>query len=236
MLHTTRAVVLRTFKHSDNTIILKAYTEAFGTRSYLVRTAKRPGAGQPRLQPLDRLELVVTESKDREMHAVREFRVEKPYTGIPKEQARGLLLLFAQEVFYRTLKEESPDAALFACVMRTLEDIDTGGNLSLMPLLLLIRLARQMGFLPEVPQPGEDRFDMLEGCFFAGLGQHGHCMTLEASAAFGEMLMAESAGTEPSLAPGIRKELLDQLLQFFRLQVEGFGQLRSPEVLHAVLS
>ncbi len=236
MLHTTRAVVLRTVKHGDNSIVLKAYTEAFGARSYMVRTTKRARAGQARLQPLDRLELVVTEAKDREMHAVRECRVEKPYTGIPKEQARGLLMLFAQEVFYRTLKEESPDAAMFAFVLQTLEDIDTGGNVSHLPLLLLMRLARHMGFLPEPPLPGEDRFDMLEGCFFRGKEQHGHCMSVEASAAFGRLLTAEASGTEVCLAHGIRKELLDQLLQFFRLQVEGFGQLRSPEVLHAVLS
>ena len=44
MLHTTRGIVLRTFKHGDGSNVLKAYTEAFGARTYMVRTGKRGGA------------------------------------------------------------------------------------------------------------------------------------------------------------------------------------------------
>ncbi|MBK6410245.1 MAG: recombination protein O N-terminal domain-containing protein [Flavobacteriales bacterium] len=113
MLQTTRAVVLRTFKHGDNFVILKAYTECFGVRSYIVRISKRGSAKPAHLQPLDRLEIVVSESGERELHTVREVRTEKAYVGIAGDPARGLLLLFAQEVFYRTLKEESPDPELF---------------------------------------------------------------------------------------------------------------------------
>ena len=65
---------------------------------------------------------------------------------------------------------------------------------------------------------------------------HGHYMDLSSSAAFGELLKAEAVGMEARLSTHVRKELLDQLLLYFRMHVEGFGQLRSPEVLHAVLN
>lgn len=235
MLHTTRAVVLRTFKHGDNAMILKAYTEAFGARTYHVRLSRRGSAKPALLQPLDRLEVVVSEGGEREMHSVREVRMERAYVGIASDPARGLLLLFAQEVFYRTLKEESPDPELFGLVQRTLEEIDTGDNLAQLPLLLLVRLARHLGFLPEMPGPGEERFDLREGCFFSGIPQHGFCMDRESSLAFAELLKAESTGMDVPMTSGSRKSLLEQLLDYFRLHVEGFGQLRSPTVLHALL-
>ena len=235
MLHTTQAVVLRTFKHGDNSVILKAYTASFGARSYMVRTGKRGGIKPAHLQPLDRLELVVTESGEREMHAVREIRIAKPFIGIPNDPVRGMLLLFAQEVFYRTLREETPDTPLFNFVLGTLEEIDTGANLGQIPLLLLVRLAEHLGFQPEPPLPGEDRFDLREGYFFHGVPNHGMYMDTPNAMAFAALLNTGTTGVPPSLAPDIRKHLLDDLLTYFRLHVEGFGQLRSPSVLHDLL-
>lgn len=235
MLHTTRAVVLRTIKHGDNAIILKAYTEAFGARSYIVRISKSGSAKPALLQPLDRLELVVSESGERDMHTVRELRMERAYVGIPGDPTRGLLLLFAQEVFYRTLKEESPDDGLFHFVQRTLEEIDTGENLGMLPLMLLLRLAGHLGFLPEPPGPGEEQFDLREGHFFRGVPQHGFCMDRNSSTAFAELLKAEPSGSDVPFPSEVRKRLLEQLLEYFRLHVEGFGQLRSPMILHALL-
>lgn len=234
MLHTTRAVVLRTFKHGDNAIILKAYTELFGARSYIVRISKRGGARPALLQPLDRLELVVNES-ERDMHMVREVRMERAYVSIAGDPARGLLLLFAQEVFYRTLKEESPDEGLFLFVQQTLEEIDTGDNLGMLPILLLLRLAGHLGILPEPPAPGEELFDMREGHFFGGVPEHGFYMDRNSSLAFAEQLQAGPGRAGAPLAPELRKRLLEQLLEYFRLHVEGFGQLRSPTILHALL-
>ncbi len=235
MLHTTRAVVLRTFKHGDNTTIAKTYTEAFGARAYLVRTGKKGGAKPAHLQPLARVELVVTEGHDREMHAIREIRTENPYTGIAEDHLRGLLLLFAQEVFYRTLRTETPDKGLFNFVQQVLEQINKGEKTGNIPLLLLIGLARHLGFMPGPPMPGEDRFDMREGQFFQGEPHHAFCIDAPASEAFAMLLRAETHGADVQINPVLRKTLLDQLLTYFRLHVEGFGQLRSPEVLHAVL-
>ena len=235
MLHTTRGVVLRTFKHGDGSSVLKAYTEAFGARTYMVRNGKRGGAPTVRLQPLDRLELVVTEHRERDMHTVREVRLDKPYVGIPSDHARGLLLLFAQEVFYRTLREESSDPSLFAFVMSTLEDIDTGDNVGQQPLLILMRLAGHLGFLPELPKPEEDLFDLREGHFFHGVPPHGFCMDKSCTKAFAELILADGQGVEARLTSDARRDLLGQLLTYFRLHAEGFGQLRSPEVIHAIL-
>lgn len=235
MLQTTRAVALRTFRHGDRSTVLKAYTERFGARTYMVRASRSKGARQAHIRPLDRLELVVTEDHEREMHAIREMRLLKPYAGIPLEPARGLVLLFAQEVFYRTLRTEAPDPPLFHCVMESLEAVDTGAPLAQLPHLLLARLARHLGFLPEPPQPGEDRFDLREGHFFGGTPPHGLCMDPPLAAALAELLRAEARGEAPATAPGLRKALLDDLLTYFSLHVDGFGQLRSPAVLHELL-
>ncbi|MBS1937348.1 MAG: recombination protein O N-terminal domain-containing protein [Bacteroidetes bacterium] len=234
MLQTTRAVALRTFRHGDHTTVLKAYTEQFGLRSYMVRTGPRSAVKPMHLQPLARLELVVTEDRERDLHAVREARILLPYTGVASDPRRGMLLLFAQEVFYRTLREGVQDPALFAFVMNTLEAINGGPELGRIPLDLLVGLSHHLGFLPEPPLPGQDRFDLREGRFFHGAPDHAFCMDHASSAAFAGLLHGKH-GTAASIPAAGRTALLGHLLMYFRLHVEGFGDLRSPEVLHALL-
>lgn len=233
MLHTTRAIALRTFRHSDRTTVLKAYTEAFGARSYMVRTGKRGAVLPAVLQPLGRLELVVAENRERDLQLVREARIAQPYLGIAHDPRRAMLLLFAQEVFYRTLHEGAPDATLFRFVMQVLDTIDTGNALGQVPVDLLIGLAGQLGFLPEPPEPGEDRFDLQEGSFFTGPACHAFCMESADAAAFA--LLLRNMQSPPRLSAPVRRALLGHLLLFFRFHVEGFGELRSPEVLHELL-
>jgi hypothetical protein len=57
----------------------------------------------------------------------------------------------------------------------------------------------------------------------------------ETAKAFAELMRADAIGEKPNIGAALRKEVLEQLLAYFRLHVEGFGQLRSPEVIHAVL-
>jgi DNA repair protein RecO (recombination protein O) len=234
MLHTTRAVVLRTFKHSDKGTVLKAYTEAFGIRSYMVRTGTRKDRREAALQPLSRVELVVTETGDREMHAVREIRVSMPYLRLHVEHERGLLALFTQEVFYRTLREEAQDPALFAFVMQVLEAMDSSEDLANFPLVLLVELSRHLGICPAPPEPGEDRFDLREGHFFTGDAPHDLSLTPEVSAAFAQLLTTDIGRSSARIPAALRRALLDGLLTYYRLHVEGFGELRSVEVLRAV--
>jgi DNA repair protein RecO (recombination protein O) len=234
MLHTTRAVVLRTFKHTDQRTILKACTELFGTRSYVVRSGPKASSRSAALQPLARVELVVTASNEQELQSVRDIRVERPYLNVGTEPIRGVLLLFAQEVLYRTLREEAGDPALFTRLHLALEELDTCADLSGHPLRLLVMLMDHLGIKPEPPEPGEERFDMREGHFFSGDAPHEHCMAPGTAAGFGDLLREGWHGAPIASAP-VRRALLDELLIYFRLHVDGFGELRSPEVLKQVL-
>ena len=233
MLQTTKAVALRLIKYGDRSVVLNAYTEQFGARSYLVRPAKKGKAIN--FGPLERLELVVAEDARREIHHVREFRVEKPYVQVSGQAPRALLLLFLQEVFCRTLKEETGDPDLFGFVQDLLEELDSTEDLPHFPLLVLVRMARQFGFLPALPRPGEDQFDLREGSFFSGACEHGEFLGKAEAAALATLLMAETTPTRLRLQPAQRAVLLENLLFYFRLHVAGFGQLKSPAVLHAVL-
>lgn len=239
MVQTTRAIVLRAIKHGDKSTVLRAYTERFGLRSYMVRSAGKGTARSAALQPLSRVELVVPETSEHDLRTVRDLRIDRPYTRLQQEPVRGVLMLFAQEVFNRTLREESEDAQLYGFLQETLEYMDTGSDMAHQPLLLLVGLSRHLGFFPEMPEKGEHRFDLREGYFFQGQAPHEFCMEPAQADLFAELISRVEAPAE-IMAPlrtsaEVRRGLLDDLLIYYRLHVEGFGELRSLDVLRAVL-
>ena len=244
MLHTTRAVVLRTIKHGDRTVVLKAYTELFGLRSYMVRSGGKGGVAPSALLPLSRVELVVTENTEREMHTVRELRVERPYTQLHVDAIRGTLALFTQELLYKVLREESEDPDLFAFVEEALEAMDTAPDVRCFPLVMLVHLSGHLGFYPEPPRQGEDRFDLKEGHFIKSAAQlsgpgaepGGHTLGPPLSALLAQLLQVNFRSMATITIPSMqRRELLERLLLYCRLHVTGLGEMRSPAVLHQVL-
>jgi DNA repair protein RecO (recombination protein O) len=236
MLITTRAIVLKVIRHGDSTLVLKAWTAHAGLRSYMVRAGGRRGSAMAALQALNRLELVVNEQADRDLHTVRELHVAEPFHRIPVEAVRGSVALFVQEVLYKVLRQESADEGLNAFLEEALEVLDTTPDLSHFPLLFLLSLSGHLGFLPEAPGPGEDRFDLREGHFTKGHGEHAHTLGPPYSLALAALLGAGmNALPAPPIPASQRRILLDYLLLYYRMHLEGMGELRSPEVLHQVL-
>lgn len=234
MMHTTRGVVLRTVRHSDHSYVVRALTESLGVRSLLVRTGKKNGSGVAALQPLCRVEIVAIGATDREMLNVRELRVERPYRQVVHDPVRGTVLLFVQEVLVKVLRGEAADGGVYAFVEAVLEALDTVPDVRHFPLVFLVRLANELGFMPAPPRSGEVYFDLREGVFVPvgggdvlGPPHSGHLATL-LQTDFDDMHALVIGATH-------RRELLDRLLLYLRFHVEGLGELRSPAVLQQVL-
>jgi DNA repair protein RecO (recombination protein O) len=237
MLHVIDAIVLRAIKHGDTSVVLKVYTRQFGTRSYLVRTGKKKEKSGALLEPLNRLEMVVTESTDRDLHNAREVRLARPFTRIPFDPIRGAVALFVQEILYKVLRDGSPDDCLFSFLIEALDHIDEAEDLRHFPIQFLLVLSDHLGFRPETPLDTEDRFDLKEGHFLSGDVPHGYTMGPPLSHALARLLEVKGLSQPPFIMPlEHRRQLLDHLLLYFRLHVEGTSELRSPAVLHQVLS
>lgn len=237
MLQTSHAIVLKTVKHGDRTVILKAWTRHAGARSYVVRTGSKKGSSSAALQPLNRLELVADERPDSELHTVRELRVERPFLNLHQDPIRAALALFTQEVLYKVLRAETADPGLDAFVHEVLEVIDIGADLRCFPLVFLLQLSGHLGFFPEPPSDGDNHFDLQEGCFYPAGVLHGHTMAPPLSLAFIQLLDLDLQRLSEAMLPASqRRELLDHLLLYFRLHIDGMGELRSPAVLHDTLA
>lgn len=235
MLHSTRGIVLRAIRYGETSLVVAVYTELFGLQSYLVqgvRSEKRGSMKANLYQPATQLDLVVYHHPNRNLQRIREAKPTMIYGGIQQDIVRNAIALFLAELMYRSITEPETHPELFQLLRETLSHADRApaSELGDIPIRFTVRLAAELGFSLRPPEePEQIFFDMDNGGFVAqrmGL----HLLDKTSSSALVCILRGEA------LEPGIsRKQLLDHLLFYLRLHIPHMTELRSPEILHAIL-
>ncbi|MBE0640696.1 MAG: DNA repair protein RecO [Bacteroidales bacterium] len=232
----TRGLVLHRLRYSENSLIVRIYTEKLGLRSYMVRNArsKKGGHTAALFSALAMLELVVYEREGRDLQHLREVRLEKPYLSIHFNEARHAILLFINEILYRCIREEEANPLLFSFIHEQLDQLDRPEvPVSNFHLAFLIELSRFLGFGPVNDyDTAHPYFNMREGRF--AYGPSGAEGLLEpVLSQWMARLMAQGADL-PNPGRGIRSALLCKLLDYYRYHLEGMGEVRSLQVLEQV--
>jgi DNA repair protein RecO (recombination protein O) len=240
MLHKTKAIILRTVKYSETSVIAKTYTEQFGMQSYMVngvRTSKS-GSKKALLQPGTLLDLVVYHKPGKDLQRISEVKPWMTYRAIPFDVVKGSISLFIIELLYRSVREEESNEGLFRLAAKSLASLDEAeGSVANIHLWFMIQLTNYLGFLPHGDWTGEDCiFDMEEGCFTTTASGI-NCMDGKIASRLSVLLQAsieQQASIEMNRDQ--RNELLDKLIDYYRLHLDHFHKVKSPAILQAVIA
>jgi DNA repair protein RecO (recombination protein O) len=234
MLHKTQAIVLRYIKYGESSIILKAYTAQFGLQSYLVHQVRSEKARHKAalFQPLSLLEMVVYHKKQKNsLQRLAEVRCTQPCPQLLQDMHKASVVMFLSEILYKVLPEEGlADEALFAFLEEAICSLDSlQKGLQNFSLQFLLKLSQYLGFYTE---------DSLE--IYQQLYEH---RLLPANPTqFGEaQALLQALAVQPFAAeiamPGIvRQQLIDHLLLYYQLHIEGFGKVKSLAILREILA
>lgn len=241
MLHKTSGIALKVTNYGDSGIVAHVYTEVFGMQAYLVNGARKPRARIPAnlFQPLQPLDLVVYYKETNGLQRIKEVRPMPVLREIPLDMAKGAIALFLDEILYKVLRQQSPDAFLFHFVKQAIAWLDTAeGGLANFHLIFLIKLSRFLGFLP---LQHNDRalpfFDLLDGVFCSILPAHTHVLQEPHTSLFLQLLQTDfAAATGVRMNRENRKYLLEKVLEFYKLHTENFGQVNSLYILEDIFN
>jgi DNA repair protein RecO (recombination protein O) len=226
MLHKTKGIVISFVKYKETSIIVKIYTEAFGIQTYIengVRSAK--GKNKIALfQPLTLLDLVVYHDTKKEIHRISEIKCLYPYHTITVDIKKSSLAIFINEVLNNSLKEHSENTPLFNFLEDSLKYLDQNEEqIENFHLYFLINYCFYLGFGPE----SED--DVVNQ-----LNEHAIPVNSEEKKLIKELIQ-QDFGTSLQISKALRIKILELILQYYKIHVEGFGNLRSMGVLKEVL-
>ncbi|GAA4925102.1 DNA repair protein RecO [Mucilaginibacter defluvii] len=241
MLHKTRGIIFRTTDYSESSVIVQIFTEKFGLQSYIINGVKKPKAKIPRnmLQPLHLVDMVVYHKNNGSVQRISELKATPVLQTIPYDVIKSCIAIFLNEVLYKAVRQQSPDEQLFGFIFNAIEWLDhqTSG-LANFHLLFLVQLTRYLGFYPDRANADSSAyFDMKNGVFTNWKPESTLYLSAPHTQNFAILLKINIAKPEQlKIDNSERRYLIDKILEYYALHVEGFGNIKSNEILEEVLS
>jgi DNA repair protein RecO (recombination protein O) len=236
---TTKALVLSSIKYGDTSLIVKAFTESDGLKSYLLKgvLSSKKGKLKPALfQPLTQLELVSNHKNKGTLENIREAKVTYAYKSMHTDIIKSSLVLFLAEVVSSAIQEEQTNKSLYNYLEYSFVWLDSNDTITNFHVLFLLNLTKYLGFYPDGLSTNGDYFDLQEGCFrtvpnLNPMTEKGETELLKQLLGinFDALLAIKTNKTS-------RQELLKKLLLYFELHLHGFRKPKSLAVLNAVFN
>ncbi len=237
MLVATKGIVFNSLKYSENSLICRIYTEQLGIKSYLINTPKGRKKRMALYQPLTMLDLVVYNKENKNLNRIKEMHCEEPLLTVPHNVFKSTAALFVAEILYKAVKEEEPNAALYSFIRHFVKLLDVAErNYADYHLVFLIHLTQFLGFYPKSAALENVRyFDMVEGRFCSVKPLHSACIEQPLSTSFYKLLHSDYHNTNKLMLNGsLRQQLLQKILLYYKIHLEGMGSVKSAEVLKSV--
>lgn len=240
MLHKTKGIVFKVTDYGESSVIVQVFTEKFGLQSYIINAVKKPKAKISRnmLQPLHLLDMVVYHKNAGQVQRISELKNAPVLQSIPYDVIKSCLAIFLNEVLYKAVRQQSADENLFDFVFNAIAWLDhQSAGVANFHLLFLVRLTKYLGFYPDQYLAGEaDYFDMKNGVFSRYKPDGFSYLSPPHTQNFYRLLACNfETMPELKLSNDERRYLLNKLLEYYALHIEGFGSIRSHDVLEEVL-
>jgi DNA repair protein RecO (recombination protein O) len=240
MLTNTHAIILRTVPFGESSLVVTAFTQVYGLQSYMVKGARSSGKkGQslrPYLQPGALLSLVVYHQPSSHLQYIREMSWAHVYQQVLTNVVHNSVAVFMVELLTKCIRQSEPFPELYAETEDYFVLLDTADPavIANLPLHFALWLAGELGFRPENNYSEEYCiFDLKEGKFVPAYAQPQHLLDGQYARLTHQLLSVTHPVTlyRVKLSREQRHELLKAYETYFGIHIEGFGHIRSLEVL-----
>jgi DNA repair protein RecO (recombination protein O) len=220
MLYKTKGVVFKYFKYGDTSIIVKILTDQFGLQTYIVNGVRSSRAKSKiaLYQPLTLLDMVVYHKPGSNINRISEIKCNEPFQSLPYEIAKSSIGVFIGEVLYKCIKEEGEVKDLYEFIHNSISVLDhLKEGYQNFHLQFLLKLSRHLGF-------GITSTDQ----FFLTLSS-------DVMSQRTDQLLESNYSTKVELNNFQRRELLEQILNFYKSHIDNMGEIKSIKILRTVL-
>lgn len=240
MLHKTEAIVLSTTAYSDRYSIARLFTRDFGRVSYLLPLS---GGKKSRIKtslffPLSVLNLEVEHLPLREIQRLKEAERQFPLYELCTDMSKVSLAFFLAEFLSFVLRESDHNEPVFDYLRNSIEFLENAHRgVSNFHLALMMGLTRFLGIYPNVDCCGGAAFfDLQGGEFVVSEPSHPYYLAGKESAYLRNLSRMNYANMHLfKLSRKNRNEIIERLLDYYRLHVCDFPSLKSLDVLREMI-
>ncbi len=237
MLVKTKAIVLSSLKYQEKSLIVKCFTLSDGLKSYFVASAysgKKSSQKIAYFQPLTILEIEANHKNKGTLEHFKDIKLATAFQTINTDVIKSTIVIFLSEMLYHSIQEEEKNEDLFTFLETALTWLDTHEETSNFHLILLLEITKFLGFYPDTSDLNAKFFSMDEGSFtiFQGI----NCLS-EHETSLLKKLVALKFDSNQKIFNGIERQLLlNILLNYYAIHLDGFKKPKSLEVLKEVFA
>lgn len=238
MIHPTKGIVLNFVRYAETSIVVNIYTELFGKQSYLVNAVRKSrNKGKSMLmQPLSMLDMQVYHSPKKNLQRIKEFKTSSPLISIPFVQMKRSMAFFLTEVMNKSLSEEVQDNNLYNFVESAIYEFDKSEDVHFFHLSFLAQLSHHLGFFPDLTDEEQlNYFDLQNGHLTQTEPLHTHFIKRDLLGEWIKLFQSSKKTlTEFRCLSIYRDDLIDSLIDYYRLHLHDFGKIKSLDVLRSM--
>lgn len=236
MLTNTEGIVLKKVAYSNSSAIATIYTRKFGQTAFMVRGIGRKGGKAAMLQPLTRVSVSFHHREKNRIQNVSNLEM-KPDSSFYVHPLKGSISIFLAEILLKALREESSDVELYDFLDGALDYFSTDEFSPNFHLILLIKLMRFFGFYPSGKWSDDTPyFDLINGSFTSDKNSSLHMISPDLACIFYEISNRDFNKETTKMTNVERRKLLYSIVEYYQIQLEGLGEIKSLPVLVEIFS
>jgi DNA repair protein RecO (recombination protein O) len=225
--------------YNDTYSIVTVFTEEFGLAPYLTAKSKGKKSRLPSsaFHPLSVLDMEVEHRNLQSIQRLKEARVHFPLFSLLSDPVKTSICIFLAEFIGKVVKEVEPDKLLFNYILHSVQILELSEKAySNFHLVFMIRLSPFLGFAPDASGYRKGMFfDLQNGDFTLCKPLHAHFLNPDETESFSLLLRMNYENMAVfRFSRHERKSIISRILEYYRLHLVHFPDLKSLEILHEV--
>ena len=236
MFHKTQGIVLSTTKYNDKFSIAQVFTSDFGRTAYLlpISKSKKRKINSALFFPLSVIDMEVEHFPLRHIHRLKDVQRQFPLYSINVTAIKLSIAFFLSELLTKILQETNENQVIFSYIKEsiiTLEEKEKG--LANFHLAFMFNLAQFLGIAPNLDNYSKSSFfDLMNGEYLYGKPIHNHYLNLQQSSFLNVFKRIDYNNLHLfKLSQGDRNIIINYMLDYYRMHVYDFPEIKSLEVL-----
>ena len=233
MKYKSRAIALSYLKQGESSIIAKIFTEEKGLQSFIVKgvRAKKAKKKLGLFQPLQLLNINANLITKNSLQYISEITIAHNQVSDGIDMKKNFISIFVAEVISKVLLETEKDKALFKFIWELKNNLSNFEKINPnFPLIFLIGLSEQLGFLPSKDQIDGDYFNLEFGEFTNNQQQLNYFIKKENSYYLRKLL----ENKDINIPYKNRNKILLHLIKYYKLQHHELKNMTSHLIIESL--
>lgn len=233
MKYKSRAIALSYLKQGESSIIAKIFTEEKGLQSFILKGVRTKKAKKKLglFQPLQLLNINATLITKNSLQYISEITIAHNQVSDGIDMKKNFISIFVAEVISKVLLETEKDKALFKFIWELKNNLSNFEKINPnFPLIFLIGLSEQLGFLPSKNQIDGDYFNLEFGEFTNNQQQLNYFIEKENSYYLRKLL----ENKDINIPYKNRNKILLHLIKYYKLQHHELKNMTSHLIIESL--